>query len=311
MPIPASLSTGLALPAIVSPMFLASGPDLVAAVCQAGLIGTFPALNQRTSEDYAAWLDDIRTRLDRAPGTSAAFGVNLIVNKRNARLAADLEVTVRHKVPLVITSMGAVRDVVDAVHAYGGVVFHDVVNARHAEKAIEAGVDGIIAVCAGAGGHSGAQSPFALVPEIRAMFSGTIVLAGAISTGSQIAAARMIGADLAYMGTRFLATEEAMIEAAYKQMILRAKARDILYTPAISGVNANFLVPSIRDNGLDPDALAGKTPADLGEDVKAWRTVWSAGQGVGSVNDILPAAELCRRLIREYDAAFEPFRRSA
>lgn len=237
------------------------------------------ALNQRTSEDYAAWLEDIRTRLDRAPGTPAAFGVNLIVNKRNARLAADLDVTVRNKVPLVITSMGAVRDVVDAVHAYGGVVFHDVVNARHAEKAIEAGVDGIIAVCAGAGGHSGAQSPFALVPEIRAMFSGTIVLAGAISTGSQIAAARMIGADLAYMGTRFLATEEAMIEAEYKQMILRAKARDILYTPAISGVNANFLVPSIRDNGLDPDALASKTPADLGEDVKAWRTVWSAGQG--------------------------------
>ncbi|SMH30158.1 NAD(P)H-dependent flavin oxidoreductase [Azospirillum agricola] len=299
MPVPAQLSTGLKLPAIVSPMFLSSGPDLVVETCRSGLIGTFPTLNQRSTAGYEDWLFEIRERLG-AQDSAAPFGVNLIVHKSNARLNDDLAMTVKHKVPLVITSLGAVREVVDAVHSYGGVVFHDVIGRRHAEKAAEAGVDGIIAVCAGAGGHAGTLSPFALVPEIRAIFDGTIVLAGAISTGAHIAAARALGADLAYLGTRFLATDEAMVNEEHKRMILESTAKDILYTAAISGVNANFLTPSIVRAGLDPDNLTGHAKLDMGSEAKVWKDVWSAGQGVGSINDILPAAQLCERLIREY-----------
>jgi len=303
MAVPTLLSRNLSLPAIVAPMFLASGPDLVVAVCKAGLIGTFPTLNQRNAQGYETWLQEISTRLEVESDATAPFGVNLIVNKSNARLAEDLDITVKYRVPLVITSLGAVREVVDAIHSYGGCVFHDVINLRHAEKAAEAGVDGIIAVCTGAGGHAGVLSPFALIPEIRSIFGGTVVLAGAISTGAQIAAARMMGADLAYLGTRFLATAESMADPAHKQMILRARAKDIVYTPAISGVSANFLAESLRSNGLDPERLAGMKPQDLSDEVKAWKTVWSAGQGVGSVNEILPATELCRKLIQEYKAA--------
>jgi nitronate monooxygenase len=302
MAIPAAFSGRLRLPAIAAPMFLISGPDLVVEVCRSGLIGTFPALNQRTSEGYAAWLDEIEGRLAALPG-AAPFGVNLIVHKSNPRLAADLEITVRHKVPLVITSLGAVKDVVDAVHSYGGLVFHDVISLRHAEKAAEAGVDGIIAVAAGAGGHGGTLSPFALVPEIVSFFKGTIVLSGAMSTGRHIAAARILGADLAYLGTRFIATRESMATAAQKQMVLSARASDILYTPAISGVNANFMRPSIVAAGLDPDNLVAHGALDMQNEAKAWKNVWSAGQGVGSIGDIPGAAELCERLIAEYDAA--------
>lgn len=300
MPLPRVFEGRLKLPAIVSPMFLASGPDLVVACCRAGLVGTFPALNPRSTEAYEAWIETIEGQL---AATDAPYGINLIVHGSNRRLTADLEATVRRRVPLVITSLGAVKEVVDAVHSYGGLVFHDVINRRHAEKAAEAGVDGIIAVCAGAGGHGGLLSPFALVPEIRSFFTGTIVLAGAISSGAQIAAARLIGADLAYMGTRFIATRESTASAEFKTMIVGSRAADIVYTSAISGVNANFLRPSIVAAGLDPDHLPAHTKMDMEGEAKVWKDIWSAGQGVGSIADVPSAGDLCARLIGEFDAA--------
>jgi nitronate monooxygenase len=251
-----------------------------------------------------AWLGEIEERLARYHET-APYGVNLIVHRSNPRLQADLEVVVRRKVPLVITSLGAVKDVVDAVHSYGGLVFHDVINRRHAEKAAQAGVDGIIAVCAGAGGHAGTLSPFALVSEIASFFDGSIVLSGAISTGRQIAAARMMGADLAYLGTRFIATKEAMVDEGYKTMLMVSGASDIVYTPAISGVNANFLRPSIVAAGLDPDDLRSHGALDMASEARAWKNVWSAGHGVGSVADTPGAADLCARLIAEYRDAMQ------
>ena len=234
---------------------------------------------------------------------AAPFGVNLIVHRSNPRLAADLDITVRHKVPLVITSLGAVRDLVDAVHSYGGLVFHDVIGLRHAERAAGAGVDGIIAVAAGAGGHAGTLSPFALVPEITSIFKGAIVLSGAMSTGRHIAAARVLGADLAYLGTRFIATREALVPKAQKEMVLATRASDIVYTPAISGVHANFMRPSIVAAGLDPDNFVPHGTLDMENEAKAWKNVWSAGQGVGSIGDLPGAAELCERLIAEYRTA--------
>ncbi|WP_312223448.1 NAD(P)H-dependent flavin oxidoreductase [Rhizobium rhizoryzae] len=301
MPIPAQLRD-LRLPAVAAPMFLASGPDLVVETCKAGLLGTFPALNQRTTEGFVAWLDEIRTRLADAPH-AAPFGVNLIVHRSNPRIEADLRAVVEHKVPVVITSLGAVPDVVNAVHSYGGLVFHDVINRRHAEKAAEAGVDGIIAVCAGAGGHAGTMSPFALIPEIRSFFSGTILLSGAMSTGAQIAAARLMGADLAYLGTRFLVTKESMVSDDQKVMTRNAAAGDIIYTDAISGVNANFLRQSIVAAGLDPSNLVSHGPMDMANEAKAWKNVWSAGQGVASIDDIPSVSKLCSRLISEYEAS--------
>lgn len=306
MTLPPSLAGRLRLPAIAAPMFLTSGPDLVVETCRSGVLGTFPSLNQRTTAGFAAWLDEIEARL--APEADAApFGVNLIVHKSNPRLAADLEVCVRHKVPLIITSLGAVPEVVDAVHSYGGLIFHDVISRRHAERAAAAGVDGLIAVCAGAGGHAGTLSPFAVVDEIRSFFGGTIVLAGAMSTGRHIAAARMLGADLAYLGTRFIATRESMATEANKQMIVDATAADIIYTPSISGVHANFMRPSLVAAGLDPDNLPAHGAIDMKNEARAWRDYWSAGQGVGAIRDILPAAELCQNLIREYDDAAKAF----
>jgi len=302
MTIPASLLNGLRLPLIAAPMFLVSGPDLVVETCRSGMVGAFPALNARRSEDFAAWLDQIASRLADA-GDHAAHAVNLIVHKTNPRLAADLEIVVRHRAPLVITSLGAVRDVVDAVHSYGGLVFHDVINRRHAEKAAEAGVDGIIAVCAGAGGHAGTMSPFALLAEIRSFFDGTLVLSGALASGRDIAAARMMGADFAYMGTRFIATRESMAPSAYKEMIVEASAADVFYTLAISGVNANFLRPSIVAAGLDPDNLPAHAALDMKNEARAWKTIWSAGQGVGGITDIPSIAALCERLAEEYSAA--------
>ncbi|MFG1299975.1 nitronate monooxygenase family protein [Xanthobacter sp. V3C-3] len=304
MPLPAALSGRLRIPAVASPMFLTSGPDLVVEVCRAGVLGTFPALNARTSEGFSQWLDDIDARLADAPG-AAPYGVNLIVHKSNPRLQADLAICARHKVPVVITSLGAVKDLVDVVHGYGGLVFHDVISRRHAEKAAEAGVDGIIAVSAGAGGHAGTISPFALVSEIRRIFDGTILMAGAINTGAQILAARAAGADLAYMGTRFIATREAMVSEGFKDMILASSAADIFYTSAISGVNANFLRPSIVAAGLDPDNLKSHGALDMASEAKAWKTIWSAGQGVGGIDAVMPAAELCDQLAREYRAAVE------
>lgn len=302
MAMPKALEGRLKLPAIAAPMFLTSGPDLVVETCKTGLVGTFPALNQRTSEGYVEWLGEIEARLSEAPD-AAPFGVNLIVHRTNPRLEADLKITVTHKVPLVITSLGAVPELVEAVHSYGGLVFHDVINRRHAEKAAEAGVDGIIAVSAGAGGHAGTMSPFALISEIRSFFDGAIVLAGAINTGAQIAAARLMGADLAYLGTRFIATKEALVEEDYKRMIVESKAADVVYTDAISGVNANFLKPSIKRAGLDPDDLKSHGGLDMANEAKAWKTVWSAGQGTGTIADIPSAGELGARLKEEYRAA--------
>ncbi len=307
--IPAPLARNLRFPAIAAPMFLVSGPELVIAACKAGIIGTFPALNQRTSEGYVQWLEQIQAALTP---DDPAFGVNLIVHPTNIRLEADLKLTVAHKVPLVITSLGAVKDVVDAVHSYGGIVLHDIINVRHAEKAAAAGVDGLILVSAGAGGHGGTLHPFALLNEIRSFFKGTLILSGALTTGRDVAAALMAGADLAYMGTRFIATQEAMAGADYKQMLIDTAAKDITYTDAISGINANFLTPSLIANGLDP--TAAKDPKhkidmahELSPDAKAWKTIWSAGQGVGSIHDVRPVAELVAHLKNEFAAARADF----
>lgn len=301
MPIPSRLAP-LRLPAIASPMFLTSGPDLVVETCKAGIIGTFPALNQRSSEGFRDWLHQIKARLAAAPG-AAPYGVNLIVHKSNPRLEADLAICVEEKVPLVITSLGAVSELVEAVQGYGGVVFHDVINARHGRKAAGAGVDGLIAVAAGAGGHAGTTSPFALVSELRSFFAGTIVLAGAINTGAQIAAARLMGADMAYLGTRFLATRESLVPEAQKRMVVESAAADVIHTPAISGVAANFLRASIAASGLDPDNLPEPGHMDMANEARAWRDIWSAGQGVGGIHDIPAAGELVTRLHEEYRAA--------
>lgn len=303
MTIPASLQKGLKLPVIAAPMFLVSGPDLVVECCNNGVIGTFPSLNQRTTEGYREWLHDIKSRLTP---DAAAFGVNHIVHPTNPRLMADMMVSVEEKVPLIITSLGAVRDVVEAVHGYGGVVFHDIANVRHARKAAQAGVDGLILVANGAGGHAGVVNPFALVEEVRTFFDGTIILSGCLSTGRDVAAATMMGADFAYMGTRFISTTESQAQAEYKQMIVDAGASDITYTPAVSGIPANFLTPSLIANGIDPKTLP-EHKLDMADEAKAWKTVWSAGQGAGAVHDILPVAELVGRLRDEYAEACAVF----
>ena len=296
---PPSFSFPLRLPVCAAPMFLISGPDLVVETCKAGLVGTFPTLNQRSPEGYGEWLAEIK---ERCGNDAAPYGVNLIVHRSNSRLQPDLDMTVKHKVPLVITSLGAVKEVVDAVHSYGGLVFHDVVNMRHAANAARSGVDGIIAVSAGAGGHAGQINPFAFLQELRAMFDGTLVLSGAMSTGAQIAAARAAGADMAYLGTRFIAVQESMASEEYKQMVLGAEAKDILYTNAISGVNGNFLKPSLVRAGLDPDNLPPfEAELKLGEGKRRrWVNIWSAGHGVGAVKDVPTTAALCARLTREY-----------
>lgn len=304
MTLPTAFQGRLRLPIVAAPMFLVSGPELVTACCKAGILGTFPALNQRTSEGYAEWLDLIQSALTPQ---DAPFGVNLIVHKTNPRLAADVKISSDKKIPLAITSLGAVKDVVQAIHDGGGLVFHDVTNMKHAEKAMEAGVDGLIPVCAGAGGHAGTLSPFALVTELRAAFPDTcIALSGVMSMGRHVATARMLGADLAYMGTRFIATNESRGQDDYKQMIEDSDAADIVYTPKISGIPANFLIPSLLQNGLDPVTMEPKTDVDMGEELnagKAWSTIWSAGQGVGSIHDTLPVKDLIDRLETEYRAA--------
>jgi nitronate monooxygenase len=320
MSLPELLKNRLQIPAVAAPMFLASGPELVIETCKAGMVGSFPALNQRTSAGFEDWLNIINSALaafEKDTGKQAApFAVNLIVHKTNPRLEADLALCVKHKVPMIITSLGAVKSVIDAVHGYGGIVFHDVINPRHARKAADAGVDGLIAVCAGAGGHAGNLSPFALVAEIRKFFDKTLLLAGAISKGSDIAAAQLMGADLAYMGTRFINTQESLVQPEYKQMIVDSKATDIVYTPNISGVFANFLKPSIENAGLDPNNLEPKTDIDFGQELEidadknsgdkaggAWKQIWSAGQGVGAIDNIPSTADLVTTLIDEYQKA--------
>jgi nitronate monooxygenase len=313
--LPQDLRDHLRLPVIASPMFLVSGPDLVLASCRAGVLGTVPALNQRTSEGFEDWLvridAGIRLMRQTTPDRKVApYGVNLIVHRSNARLEADLEVCAKHRVPLIITSLGAVPELVAKVHAYGGRVFHDVINARHAKKAMDAGVDGLILVAAGAGGHAGTTSPFALVDEIRRFFPGTLCLAGSISDGRGVAAAQMMGADLAYMGTRFIATRESAADEAYKRMILDASAADVVYTPAVSGVHGNFLRESLVRAGLDPERMPAEKPKmDFGDEreAKAWRDIWSAGHGVGGITDVPATGELVDRLEAEYRAAIARF----
>jgi nitronate monooxygenase len=306
VPIPSQFAGTLSAPIIAAPMFLVSGPDLVVETCRGGIVGTFPSLNQRTNEGYDAWLTEIQDRLAKIEAetgrTPAPFGVNIVVHKSNSRLQADLATTIKHKVPLIITSLGAAKEVVDAVHSYGGLVFHDVINMKHARKAAEAGVDGLIAVAAGAGGHAGLLSPFAMVSEIRQFFDNTIILSGVMSHGHEVAAARAMGADFAYLGTRFIATHEAMADQGFKEMIVESTSADIVYTPAISGVNANFLRPSIVAAGRDPDNLTvdANSALHLEGEAKVWKDIWSAGQGVGGIQDIPSTADLCARLTKEY-----------
>jgi len=298
----------LRLPVIAAPMFLVSGPELVIASCKAGVVGTFPALNQRSTDGFAEWLDTITAALEGV--THPGYGVNLIVHRSNPRVQADLDVCVRHRVPLVITSLGAVKDVVDAVHSYGGVVFHDVINRRHAEKAVEAGVDGLIAVTAGAGGHAGTLSPFAFLNELRSFFDGTIILSGALSTGRDIAAARLAGADYAYLGTRFICTAESRAVDGHKRMIESANsaARDIVYTDAVSGVNANFLTGSVeaaRERGEVGEGSDGANPELHGveDEAKAWRDIWSAGHGASGISASPDVATLVDELERDFTSA--------
>ena len=307
------LKSQMSLPVIGAPMFIVGNPDLVIGQCVSGIIGSFPALNARPAEVLDEWLEKIKTGLDgqrRAhPGAKVApFAVNQIIHQSNDRLDRDLDACVRHQVPMIITSLRAPDDVVKRVHAYGGVVFHDVINIRHAEKALEAGVDGLILVCAGAGGHAGMLSPFALVREMRRFFKGPIALSGSITDGAGILAAEAIGADFAYIGTRFIACREANAPDAYKQMIQQSKAADILYTPFFTGVHGNYLKPSIVAAGLDPDNLpvVDKTKMNFGTDrdkPKAWKEIWGAGQGVGNIDDAPPVRELVERLHREYEEA--------
>lgn len=315
MPLPAVLEGNLRLPLIGAPMFIVSHPDLVIAQCTAGIVGSFPALNARPQEQLHDWIVRIKEGLqahkEAHPDEPVApFAVNQIAHLSNTRLMADMEVCVRHEVPIIITSLRPPEDIVTAVHAYGGVVFHDVISMRHAQKAMEQGVDGIIAVCAGAGGHAGPASPFALIKEIRKEFDGTLILSGSMTSGADIVAARAIGADLAYIGTRFIATEEANAAPAYKEMIVESACADIAYTSLFTGVHGSYLKGSIRNAGLDPDNLpeAGKDAMDFGKnkaDAKAWRDIWGAGQGVGSIDDILSTREVVLRMEQEYREVIE------
>ena len=310
MALPSLLEGRLRLPLVAAPMFLASGPELVLACCRAGIVGSFPAKNPRTLDGLDEWLtvigEGIASPGRRAP---APFAVNLIVHRSNDVVEGELDLCVRHQVPIVITSLGTVSELVDRVHAYGGLVFHDVINLRHAGKAIDAGVDGLIAVAAGAGGHTGRASPFALVNEIRQVFDGTLLLSGAMATGVDIAAAQMMGADLAYLGTRFIGTRECRSQDGYKEMIVESSLSDIVETDRVSGVNASFLAPSLADaglhegNGVTAELEIASEPADARDEQgekRAWRDIWSAGQGVGSIKDLPGVDELVSRLEAEY-----------
>ncbi|MEX5589260.1 NAD(P)H-dependent flavin oxidoreductase [Pseudomonas urmiensis] len=306
MSLPALLEQRLRLPVVAAPMFLISNPQLVLACCANGVVGSFPALNQRDSAGFKAWLEEIEAGLGNL-SAPAPYAVNLIVHPSNPRLQADLALCVEHRVPIVITSLGAVKEVVDAVHSYGGLVFHDVTTRRHAQKAAEAGVDGLIAVAAGAGGHAGTWSPFALAAEVRQFFDKTLLLAGCINHGEQVLAAQLLGADLAYMGTRFIATQESQAPSAYKNMLIEAQAADIIHTPAVSGVPASFLRQSLEQAGYDLASLKSSHEQarlkPLDEEAKAWKTVWSAGQGVGEIHDLPTTQALIERLHGEYRQA--------
>jgi nitronate monooxygenase len=311
MALPIALQN-LSLPVIGSPMFIASGPALVAAQCKAGIVGAFPALNARPAELLDTWLTDLEQELGdwRAANPGAKVGpiaVNQIVHQSNDRLEHDVEVCVRHRVPIIISSLRAPpREMLDAIHSYGGIVLHDVISIRHAKKALEAGVDGLILVAAGAGGHAGALSPFALVGEVRKFFSGPLALSGAIASGDAILAAQAMGADFAYIGSRWLATRESNVSDAYRDAIVESAASDVVYTNLFTGVHGNYLKKSILNAGLDPEALpeSDKSKMSFGSgSAKAWRDIWGAGQGVGLMDDVPTVAEMVARLKAEYDAA--------
>ena len=314
MTLPAVLQGRLSIPVVCSPLFIISSPQLVIAQCKAGVVGSFPALNARPAPVLEEWLKQITTELAAYDALhpdkpSAPFAVNQIVHKSNDRLEHDLALCAKYKVPIIITSLGARVDVNEAVHAYGGIVLHDVINNTFAKKAIDKGADGLIAVAAGAGGHAGKISPFALIQEIREWFDGPLLLSGAISHGNGILAAQAAGADLAYIGSAFIATEEAHAQAAYKQMIVESSADDIVYSNLFTGVHGNYLRQSIANSGLDPDELPVSDPSKMnfgtgdGAKAKAWKDIWGAGQGVGAVKSVLPASKLIERLKSEYQAS--------
>ena len=310
MPLPAVLQS-LPLPIIGAPLFIISNPKLVIAQCTAGVVGAMPSLNARPAEQLDEWLAEITETLgawnrDHPDRRAAPFAVNQIVHKSNDRLEHDMQMCAKYKVPIVITSLGARTDVNDAVHAWGGVVLHDIINNFFAKKAIEKGADGLIAVAAGAGGHAGVKSPFALIAEIREWFDGPLALSGAISTGGAVLAARAMGADFAYIGSAFIATDEARAVEGYKQMIVESTSDDIVYSSLFTGVHGNYLKGSVKNAGLDPDALPESDPTKMnfgGDAKKAWKDIWGCGQGIAAIKKVVPARELIERLAREYEEA--------
>ena len=302
--IPAALARRLSIPVIGSPLFIISNPDLVIAQCRAGVIGSFPSLNARPLPQFEEWLQRLTAELGP---NDAPYAVNLIVHRSNDRLMADLELCVKYKVPMIITSLGARTEVNEAVHSYGGVVYHDIINDVFARKAVDKGADGLIAVAAGAGGHAGTISPFALVQEIRRWFDGPLALSGSIATGGAVLAAQAMGADFGYIGSAFIATTEARADERYKQMIVDSSASDIVYSNLFTGVHGNYLKPSITLAGMDPDNLpeGDLSTMNFGSEAapKAWKEIWGCGQGIGAIDDVVPAADFVAKLRREYDAA--------
>lgn len=314
MALPQILDGRLSVPVVAAPLFIISNPDLVIAQCKAGVVGSFPSLNARPLEVLDEWLVRIKRELaehdaEHPESPSAPFAVNLIVHKSNDRLEEDLELCVKHEVPMVITSLGANPVVNEAIHSYGGVVFHDVINDRFARKAVEKGADGLIAVAAGAGGHAGATSPFALIQDLRTWFDGPLLLSGSIANGGAVLAAQAMGADAAYIGSPFIATPEANADERYKLMIVDSDSSDIVYSNLFTGVHGNYLKPSIEAAGLDPNALPESDPSAMNfgsggnSEKKAWKDIWGCGQGIGAVKAVVPAADLVARLVSEYEAA--------
>ena len=322
MPIPNSIKDNISIPVIGAPLFLISVPDLVIAQCKAGIIGSFPALNARPQHVLEEWIVRIKTELkeyqDQNPDKKVApFAVNQICHGSNDRLQGDMEICVKHEVPIIITSLRPPAEVVEAAHSYGGLVFHDVINVRHAKKAADMGVDGLILVCAGAGGHAGALSPFALLREVKSWFDRTIILSGSIGDGYSVASALALGADFAYLGTRFIATHEANAEPEYKQMLIESSANDIVYSNLFTGVLGNYLKPSIQNAGLDPDNLptADKSAMNFGSggntDSKAWKDIWGSGQGIGLIEDAPTVESLVERIRAEFNEATSEFNNKA
>ncbi len=302
------------IPVIMAPMFLINDPNMVLRACEAGIIGTFPALNARTNEILEGWFEQITTEWDRIKTANpdkkiAPWGINFISHRSNKRFTEDLQLIKKYQPPLIITSLGDPSPVVEIAHQYGGVVFSDVINVKFAKKAIEKGVDGLVLVCSGAGGHGGTYSPFAFIHEVKTFWDGPVVLAGAMSKGEDILAAEILGADFAYLGSRFIPAKESLASEAYKKMILESRVEDIIYTDAFSGVNANYLIPSIKQVGLDPEKLQRKEKIDFSElgnpNIRAWKDVWSAGQGVGAITQVQSLAEIVAELKQQYEAAKE------